>query len=240
MDDTLRSRRRVGRPARGQEPLTRARIIHAALRLVDEQGLDQLSMRRLGAELGVNPMSLYHHVAGKEALIGGLIDAVYAEMRLPPAVGMPWQARVRAWAVAYLELAQAHPNLVLRIVADATATSRAMLTISEPLYAALEQAGLAPHAVTVAADTIADLIHGAALALVNSSSAHRSAEHGLLAALAAQPAGSAPALRRVYEALEASGSEPSWTIEHELALVLKGIEVVAAADDAHRNTIDDT
>ena len=59
--------RRLGRPKAGQELLTRERILDAALRLVDEQGMAALSMRRLAAELGVDPMALYHHLPGKAA-----------------------------------------------------------------------------------------------------------------------------------------------------------------------------
>jgi TetR/AcrR family transcriptional regulator, tetracycline repressor protein len=64
-------------------PLDRDRILAAALRLMDEQGLDALSMRRLAAELGVEAMSLYYHVPGKAALLEGLAERVLAEVRLP-------------------------------------------------------------------------------------------------------------------------------------------------------------
>ena len=67
------SPKRGGRPRAGQEALSRGRILDAALRLVDEEGMGALSMRRLGAELGVNPMSIYHHLPGKGAVVSGLV-----------------------------------------------------------------------------------------------------------------------------------------------------------------------
>ena len=70
-------RRGVGRPRAGEEPLTRGRILGAALRLVDGEGMGALSMRRLGAELGVDPMSIYHHLPGKEAVVSGLVGMVF-------------------------------------------------------------------------------------------------------------------------------------------------------------------
>lgn len=65
---------------RVREPLSRERVLVAAIRLVDAEGLAPLTMRRLAAELNVEAMSLYHHLPGKEALIDGLVDAVLAEV----------------------------------------------------------------------------------------------------------------------------------------------------------------
>ena len=77
------SPKRGGRPRAGQEALSRGRILDAALRLVDEEGMGALSMRRLGAELAVNPMSIYHHLPGKGAVISGLVELVFSGMRVP-------------------------------------------------------------------------------------------------------------------------------------------------------------
>jgi AcrR family transcriptional regulator len=68
---------------RGREPLTKERILRAAVALADEGGAESLSMRRLAQELGVVPMALYKHVAGKDELLGGMIDVVVAEIDLP-------------------------------------------------------------------------------------------------------------------------------------------------------------
>lgn len=65
-------------PAR---PLSRARVLDAALELADTEGLAAVTMRRLAAVLGVEAMSLYHHLPGKEALLDGLVEAVVAEVR---------------------------------------------------------------------------------------------------------------------------------------------------------------
>src|SRR5215218_11345733 len=75
-------RNRGGRPRVGRELLSRGRILGAALRVVDEEGMDALTMRRLGAELDVNPMSIYHHLSGKDAVISGLVELVFSGMRV--------------------------------------------------------------------------------------------------------------------------------------------------------------
>ncbi|WP_156325856.1 TetR/AcrR family transcriptional regulator [Nonomuraea sp. SBT364] len=97
--------------ARRGAPLTLDEIHAAALRLVDEGGVDALSMRKLAAELDVNPMSLYHHVPGKEALIQQICVAMADRLELPPDDGTPWQEQLRALALAYHALARAYPAL---------------------------------------------------------------------------------------------------------------------------------
>jgi AcrR family transcriptional regulator len=90
-----------------RKPLNRERILAAALELVDEQGIDALSMRKLGQSLGYEAMSLYNHVANKDDLLDGMLDLVLAEMK-PPAEdgGLP---AIRAAALSAHEALQRHP-----------------------------------------------------------------------------------------------------------------------------------
>src|SRR6056297_3581786 len=64
--------------------LSTDRVLETALRIADRDGLEALSMRTLAAELGVKAMSLYNHVANKDAIIDGIVDRVVAEIELPP------------------------------------------------------------------------------------------------------------------------------------------------------------
>jgi AcrR family transcriptional regulator len=100
----------VPQQASARGPLSRERVLDAALRLVDEHGLEALSMRRLGAELGVEAMSLYHHVPSKDALLDGLAERLWAEVRLPARDAPDWKAAVRPTVETLRRLAQAHPN----------------------------------------------------------------------------------------------------------------------------------
>ncbi len=79
--------------------LNRTRVVDEAMRLADEEGLAALSMRALAGRLGVEAMSLYHHVAGKEALLDAMVDAVFADLHLP-VVGGDWRAELRARSVS--------------------------------------------------------------------------------------------------------------------------------------------
>jgi AcrR family transcriptional regulator len=90
-----------------RRPLSRERILAAALELVDEQGIDALSMRKLGQALGYEAMSLYNHVANKDDLLDGILDLVLAEMEPPdPEGGLP---AIRAAALSGHEALKRHP-----------------------------------------------------------------------------------------------------------------------------------
>lgn len=220
--------RRAGRPKRGEQRLTRQGILAAALTLVDEHGLAALSMRRLAAELGVDPMSIYHHLPNKAALVSGLVNIVFAEMPLARVTEAgPWDERVRAWVRAYRDLAEAHPHLVLQIVSDSAAATEAAILISEPLYAALDAAGLPPARIAAAAGTLVDFVNGYALATAGRTRAGRSLvdeeERDRMAErLAAQEPGQAPTMRRVHE----TGGRPHAGFEAGIEIILSGIRVV--------------
>lgn len=167
----------------GKEPLDRARIVATAIAVIDESGLEALSMRRLGRELGVDPMAVYHHVPGKEALLHEAVRAVFARMAIPATEG-PWRDRVRGWAHAYRDVAGRHPNLVLRIVSDPVAVAVAAERANEALYGALEASGLPAGAVVPAADLVVDYVNGFVLGGVDAPADRAGFEFGLDAILA--------------------------------------------------------
>ena len=105
--DAERPRKQLGRPRGGAARLSRERILRTALALVDEHGLEALTMRQLARALDADPMSIYHHVPNKAAIVSGLVRMVFAEMRLPDVAEGTWEDRVRAWVVAYPDLARA-------------------------------------------------------------------------------------------------------------------------------------
>ena len=227
------SPKRGGRPRAGQEALSRGRILDAALRLVDEEGMGALSMRRLGAELGVNPMSIYHHLHGKGAVISGLVELVFSGMRVRYSDGSPWQDQVRAWAETYRDLVRSHPNLVLEIVSSAAAVTEAVLLVNEPLYAALDEAGLPPAEVVVVADSVVDFVHGFAIAEGAQPPGHPFDRRELLERLETGAANVLPTMRRVFRALTADEARYDFDrgFDAGLGILLKGIE--ASAVDAN-------
>jgi AcrR family transcriptional regulator len=94
--------------AASRAPLSRERVLHAAVALADRGGIGSLSMRKLAQELGVEAMSLYHHVAGKDAILDGIVDVVFGEIELP-AGEVDWKEAMRRRAVSAREALRRHP-----------------------------------------------------------------------------------------------------------------------------------
>jgi AcrR family transcriptional regulator len=88
-------------------PLTRERVLRAAIALADERGAEELTMRKLAKELGVEAMSLYNHVANKDDLLDGMIDIVFSEIEAP-LPGGDWKAELRKRAVSTREALNRH------------------------------------------------------------------------------------------------------------------------------------
>ncbi len=95
-------------PALARTPLSRDRVLRAAVALAGAGGIEALTMRRLGQELGVEAMSLYKHVANKEDLLDGMVDVVFGEIELPPA-GTDWRTAMRRRAVSVRGALTRHP-----------------------------------------------------------------------------------------------------------------------------------
>jgi AcrR family transcriptional regulator len=89
-------------------PLSRERVLRAAVALADGAGIESLSMRKLADELGVVPMALYKHVAGKEELLDGMIDVVVDEID-PPALETDWKSAIRQRILSARRALQRHP-----------------------------------------------------------------------------------------------------------------------------------
>ncbi|MFF6885884.1 TetR/AcrR family transcriptional regulator C-terminal domain-containing protein [Streptomyces sp. NPDC012421] len=127
--------------ARGQRAgLSRQDVLEAALKLVDREGLNALSMRRLGAELGVEAMTLYHHVPNKTALLDGMIEQVVAEA-VPPEFGAAtWRRDLSAYAHALAAALAAHPHTVPLLLSRPAVTPRNLRTL-DAVVGMLHEAG---------------------------------------------------------------------------------------------------
>jgi AcrR family transcriptional regulator len=94
-------------PNTQRTPLSRARVLQAAVALADEAGLEAFSMRGLAQGLGVVPMALYKHVANKDALLDGMVDMVFGEIELPPE-DLDWRSAMRRRAMSTREALKRH------------------------------------------------------------------------------------------------------------------------------------
>ena len=130
-------------------PLTRDRVLAAALRLVDAEGLDALTRRRLGRELGCEAMALYRYIPDQAALLDGIVELVLDELVIPNEG--QWQTQLRRGAHNFRELALAHPHLISLIVTRPLSNplglrSLGTLRFVEDLLKLLAGAGFTPSA----------------------------------------------------------------------------------------------
>src|SRR6266516_1773997 len=98
-----------------REPLNRERVLRAAVALADREGLDALTMRRLGQEVGVEAMSLYNHVKNKNDILDGIVDLVLSDIDVPP-TGTHWKTAMRRRSISAHEVLVAHPWAAMQIM----------------------------------------------------------------------------------------------------------------------------
>ena len=132
-------------------PLTRERILQAALAFADANGIESLSMRKLGEAVGVEAMSLYNHVPSKADLLDGLIDLVFGEIELPVSSDS-WQTAMRQRAIAVRAALKRH-RWAIGLMESRSSPGPATLRHHDAVLGCLRQAGfpvaLAAHAYSV-------------------------------------------------------------------------------------------
>ncbi|SDR29089.1 DNA-binding transcriptional regulator, AcrR family [Thermostaphylospora chromogena] len=126
--------------AMSPEPLSRARIIRAAIALIERDGADAVSMRRIAAELGVGVMSLYNHVPNKAALLNGVAETVLSEIEFTDDPGAYWTERVREQARAFRRIAHHYPRCTMLVVGRKLPATAALPPVERAL-ATLRGAG---------------------------------------------------------------------------------------------------
>ncbi|MGW0658420.1 TetR/AcrR family transcriptional regulator [Streptodolium elevatio] len=138
--------------------LDRRQIAAAAVALVDRDGLDRFGMRRLADDLGVDPMSIYHHIKGKAALLDAICEAVVAEVELGRAP-LDWEQVARQTAYSYRQMAYRHPR-VFPLLVTRPQRSPVALAVLERLVAAMRRAGLPDRVTADAPVTLFGFLNG--------------------------------------------------------------------------------
>ena len=147
-------------------PLTRQRVLDAAIDLADREGVDALSMRRLGAELGVQAMSLYNHVANKRDLLDGVAGRLLARMAIPSTGEASWEEGLRQVCRSYRQLAHDHPGLFPLVLARPLASPEVLPPL-EATLTFLRKAGLDAQGALDVFQTSASFVGGFALGEIN-------------------------------------------------------------------------
>jgi AcrR family transcriptional regulator len=126
-------------------PLSRERVLEAAVRLADEAGIESLTMRKLARELGVEAMSLYNHVANKSDLVDGIVDLVLGEIELPSSTEQ-WELAIRRAAISAYEALLRHPWACSLVMSPTTfrISGSPRVRYMEWLLTRLREAGFSP------------------------------------------------------------------------------------------------
>ena len=143
--------------------LTREKVLAAALEFVDENGLAALSMHKLGAELGVQGMSLYSHVASKDALLDGIVEAMTWEAQMPPADGSEWRDALRHLAGEIRGIILRHPAAAPLLVSRRVMPTRRLEQV-DAYVSLLMRAGFPEDKAIDVLRTVVMYAHGYALA----------------------------------------------------------------------------
>lgn len=202
--------------AGGGTPLQRELIVTTALAIVDREGLKALSMRRLGVELGVDPMAVYYYLPNKQALLDAIVEAVMASIDLSvddPA--RPTEERLLCAAHAYRDALLAHANALPILLAHGPVTPVAMRPV-ELLIGILRDAGLPPAKALAGMNVIAGAVRGA----VGMGPVHDPTKQELEAMWRALPANEFP---RLAEAFGSSGLSFEQIFDFGIRVLTRGL-----------------
>lgn len=205
-----------GAPGR-RAGLSRRAITTEALRLIDERGLDALSMRTLGAALGVQAMSLYTHVPSKAALLDGVVELMLEELETGDPAGGDWRDSMAAFARSYRGIALRHPEAFRLFVQRPESGYRTAGHLAEEGLARLRDAGFSERDAILVLRTMSRFVIGFHL---SSPPAGREPGAGL-------PGDAAPLAQRLVAEVSRGDDEPLF--EFGLAALLAGMSPAPGA-----------
>ncbi|MXM67365.1 TetR family transcriptional regulator [Streptomyces sp. HUCO-GS316] len=152
---------RTGRDRAPRIPLSRQKVLEAAVALADESGLAALTMRKLGEAVGVEAMSLYTHVANKEDLLNGMIDVVFGEIDLPSGEA-DWKAAMRQRAISVRKVLSRH-RWAIGLMESRRSPGPATLRHHDAVLGCLRRAGFSVALTAHAYSALDSYIYGFAL-----------------------------------------------------------------------------
>ncbi len=211
-----------------RQTLTPLRVITAAVALTDAIGADALTIRKLATELDVKPMTIYHHVPNKEAIIDGMVDVVFDEIELPP-TDVGWKQAMRQHAASARDVLARHP-WAAPLMESRTSPGPATLRHHDAVLGCLRSGGLSIQTTAHAHAVIDAFIYGFALQEASLPATDGNEVADLAHAMtAAMPVDEYPNL---VEFTAEHVLRPGYDFGHEfdfgIDLILDGLEAAAA------------
>jgi AcrR family transcriptional regulator len=220
----------VDEGARPRVPLSRDRVLRAAVALADEGGVDALTMRKLAQELGVVPMALYRHVANKDELLYGMIDVVVGEID-PPAGGTDWKTAIRRRVLSARGALLRHP-WASRVIESRTTPTPTVLAYMDSMIGIFRAGGFSIDLTHHAMHAMGSRLLGFTQELFDDSA---DVDPELEAAMLQQMAGRYPHIGEMVMAIAhdqtsvvGQGCDDQFEFEFALDLMLDGLERLRA------------
>jgi AcrR family transcriptional regulator len=207
--------------------LTRDRILQAAIALADDQGPQALSMRRLGRALGVEAMSLYNHIAGKDDLLDAIVQYVLGEMEIPTP-GEDWREAIRRRARSARQVFARHPWAMGLLESRSADSSPLRLDYYDSVLGSLREAGFDTATAIRAFSIVDSYIFGFILQELSLSFGTTEELDEVGADLLRQLAGSYPALAEATTFAMESGYDRAAEFDFGLDLIIDALERILA------------
>jgi AcrR family transcriptional regulator len=222
----MRTRSKPNREPR--PPLSRERVLRAALDLADERGIGSLTMRELGQRLGVEAMSLYTHVANKDDILDGIIDLVVTEIDLPSG-DVDWRQAMRRRAASARHVFARHP-WASALIDSRQSSGPERMRYFDWVIGTLRRAGFSVELALHAFSAIDSYVYGFGRQQLNISAGQAGSQEAAEAFLAAVPGGQFPYLAEVItQYILLTGYDESADFEFGLGLILDSLERVLAS-----------
>lgn len=207
--------------ARHRAALNRDRIVATAVRIANERGVAAVTMRAVAARLGVEAMSLYNHVAGKDDILDGMVDRVIEQVELPDVAD--WREAMRRRAVSARRVFRHHP-WAPALLDSRTSSGPARLRYFDWVLGRLVDAGFTIEGALRAFSLIDSYVYGFGIQQLNASERPSAPpDQRAEALLAAFPAETYPYLRRVASHAIATGYDPEADFTYGLDVILDGL-----------------
>jgi len=217
-----------------RNPLNRERVIRAAVQLADREGIDALSMRRLAQELGVEAMSLYNHIDGKEDLLDGMADLIVGEID-PPSADGDWKAIARGRILSARRAMLRHP-WASAVIVSRREPSSAMMAYMDTMAGIFRSGGFTVDLLHHGFHALGSRILGFSQELFDDSNDPTDAPE-VRAVMLQQMSLAYPNITEIVRQVEhddasvvGSGCDDQWEFEFALDLVLDGL---AGLKDGH-------
>jgi AcrR family transcriptional regulator len=203
-------------------PLSRERVLRAALRLADEGGIESLSMRKLAQELGVKAMSLYNHVVNKDDMLDGIVDIAVSEIEVPD-LSIDWKTAMRRRAISAHEVLLRHPWATMALMSRVN-VGPAMLRYVDATLGCLREAGFSFEMADWAWNAIDSHIYGFTLQKLNFPFEATEYSEAAKTGLSLIPADKYPYLNQLTHHVMEGRYDGLHDFEFGLELILNGLD----------------